>query len=398
MILWRRHKAGCAADCRCRKEQKRECHCCRCPIWGDSYFGASRIRKSLDTGDWAKAERKAAEMEASWQERGSLTTLSVDREPVSIETACEDFLSNARARGLKEDSTVYKYKLLFEQLKAFARDNGLRFLRELDLPMLRKFRASWTNENFSAQKKLESLCTFFRFAQANGWIAENAAAKLERQTVRRPQVLPFTREEMVRILAACNRYTDNYGRTGQENSRRLRALVLLLRHSGLRIGDVVALERERIAGGKLFLYTAKTGTLVSCPLHNVVLEALDAVRGTSEKYFFWTGESKLKSAVSVWQEALSRLFRLAKVRAGHAHRFRHTFAVELLLAGVPIERVSMLLGHSSVRITEKHYAAWVRARQEQLEADVRASWALESSLLSSEPGTYRAREKSELVN
>ncbi|MGB9105033.1 MAG: tyrosine-type recombinase/integrase, partial [Terriglobales bacterium] len=202
----------------------------------------------------------------------------------------------------------------------------------------------------------------------------------------------------VRILAGCDSYTDNYGRAGQENARRLRALVLLLRYSGLRIGDAVVLERERIANGKLFLYTAKTGTLVSCPLHNVVIEALDAVRGTSEKYFFWTGEGKLKSAVGDWQRSLRKLFALAQMPGGHPHRFRHTFAVELLLAGVPIERVSMLLGHSSTRITEKHYAAWVRARQEQLDADVRASWALESSLLSSQPGTYRAREKNERVN
>ena len=59
---------------------------------------------------------------------------------------------------------------------------------------------------------------------------------------------------------------------------------------------------------------------------------------------------------------------------GHAHRFRDTFSVEFLLAGVPIERVAILLGHQSVRITEKHYAPWVRARQEQLEADVRRTW------------------------
>ena len=35
---------------------------------------------------------------------------------------------------------------------------------------------------------------------------------------------------------------------------------------------------------------------------------------------------------------------------------------------------AILLGHQSVRITEKHYAPWVRARQEQLEADVRRTW------------------------
>ena len=53
------------------------------------------------------------------------------------------------------------------------------------------------------------------------------------------------------------------------------------------------------------------------------------------------------------------------------HRFRDAFAVELLLSGVPLERVSVLLGHSSVKITERHYAPWVRERQEQMEADVR---------------------------
>jgi integrase len=48
--------------------------------------------------------------------------------------------------------------------------------------------------------------------------------------------------------------------------------------------------------------------------------------------------------------------------------------VELLLKGVPLDQVSILLGHSSVRITERHYAPWVRARQERLEELVQARW------------------------
>jgi integrase len=52
------------------------------------------------------------------------------------------------------------------------------------------------------------------------------------------------------------------------------------------------------------------------------------------------------------------------------HRSRDTFAVGFLQAGVPMDRVSVLLGHSSIKVTEKHYSPWVRARQEQLEADV----------------------------
>ena len=54
--------------------------------------------------------------------------------------------------------------------------------------------------------------------------------------------------------------------------------------------------------------------------------------------------------------------------------FRDTFAVELLLSGVPIDQVSLLLGHSRVKVTEKHYSPFVKARQEQLENSVRLSW------------------------
>jgi integrase/recombinase XerD len=39
-----------------------------------------------------------------------------------------------------------------------------------------------------------------------------------------------------------------------------------------------------------------------------------------------------------------------------------------------MERVSVLLGHTSIKVTEKYYSPWVRARLEQLEADVRQSW------------------------
>jgi integrase/recombinase XerD len=58
--------------------------------------------------------------------------------------------------------------------------------------------------------------------------------------------------------------------------------------------------------------------------------------------------------VADWQGRLHDVFEDAKIDNDHAHRFRDMFAAELLLAGVPLERVSVLLGHQSVKITEKH--------------------------------------------
>ena len=55
--------------------------------------------------------------------------------------------------------------------------------------------------------------------------------------------------------------------------------------------------------------------------------------------------------------ALSRVVLLQAIGdiGGHAHRFRDAFAVRLLQAGVPMERVSLLLGHRSIKVTERYY-------------------------------------------
>jgi len=289
----------------------------------------------------------------------------VDRKSPLIEKACEDFLADAKARGLREPS-LYKYRLLLTRLQTFAKDKGLVFLSNFDIDTTAKFRESWTNKGTAARKKLESLRTFFRFCHDRNWIESNPAARLKMPKNEEPPVEPFTKEQVAAILAAIPQYPD------RSNAVRLRALVLLLRYSGLRLGDAVTLERSRIEFGRLFLRTAKTGTRVFVPLPKVVIDAL--VECPGQRFLFWTGESKRKSVIGNWQRALKKLFKLAKVPNGHAHRFRHTFAAELLMSGANLTNVAQLLGHSSERITERHYSAWIKGRQERLEADVRKAW------------------------
>lgn len=110
------------------------------------------------------------------------------------------------------------------------------------------------------------------------------------------------------------------------------------------------------------------------PLPPFVADALDACPRKSEQYWFWTGQGSRQTLAGNWRRTFRRLCEIAGVRDGHPHRFRDTLAVELLLDGVPIERVAIVLGHSSIRITEKHYAPWVHARQAQLEADLAGAW------------------------
>lgn len=93
---------------------------------------------------------------------------------------------------------------------------------------------------------------------------------------------------------------------------------------------------------------------VYCPLPAFVVRELDGIPRVSELYWFWTRRGTVETARKKWTEAPADLFKEANVKDGQAYRFRDTFTVALLKSGTPSERVSILLEHSSVRITERH--------------------------------------------
>src|SRR5205823_1525944 len=99
--------------------------------------------------------------------------------------------------------------------------------------------------------------------------------------------LPFTEEEMDRILWATEVFPCK-GIYGKGTALRIKAFILLLRYSGLRIGDAVCLEKSRIQDGKLFLYSQKTGVPVYVPLPDICLRALENVPNQSKTHFFWS--------------------------------------------------------------------------------------------------------------
>lgn len=385
LTIYRRHQRGCKHRSKGRKFRH-----CQCVIWVDGILSGVEIRESLKMRDWQRAQEKVREWEA--QDRRT-----VQAQAKTIDAAWIEFLSDLEARRLA-DSTIRKYKLLKRQMEDLAKERGFRFLAEFDLPAVSQFRAGWKDGPRSSAKKLERLRAFFRFAQKRKWVSENPAADLKAPRITLCPTMPFTQPEMLRILAAIENYKDEFPGRGAENARRMRALVLLLRYTGMRIGDATSLTAERIEGNRLFLYTQKTGVPVNTVLPDFVVKALDATPKTSEKHFFWDGELKLETIVGSWRKRCARLFELAKVENGHPHRFRDTFAVELLLTGVPIERVSVLLGHQSVRITERHYSPWVRSRQEQLEADLTRAWSVDPVILSETGGTRHVHGKNRRPN
>ena len=97
-----------------------------------------------------------------------------------------------------------------------------------------------------------------------------------------------------------------------------------------------------------------------CSSRKASTRSRSSARSTQTTRAFLLPNGKLKSAVTDWQRSLAKVYgTAAAVPDAHAHPYRDSFVVELLLSGMPLERVSVLLGHSSVKITERHYAPWV---------------------------------------
>jgi integrase/recombinase XerD len=364
LTIYRRHLDTCKQAGKPRRDawsQK-----CSCPLWVQGSLGGEYLRRSLDLVSWEAAQDRVR----GWEASGEIGV--VKTEIPNIPAAVERFFEDIKSRGLSEATIGKQNVLLRKQFLPWCKTRGFYSLKQINVDEITQFRGTWTDSPISKYKKQERLKGFFHFCVAREWMRTNPVAALKPIKVPPSPTLPFDEPQMRAILAACDRYSIK-GIYGEHNATRLRALTLLMRYSGLRIGDAVTCARERLVDSKLFLYQAKTGTPVYCPLPPVVVDALADVKGPNAKYFFWTGNGKPKSAVADAQRSFRKLFELAEVK-GHPHMFRDTFAVELLKHGVSLETVSMLLGHASIKVTEKHYKPWVKTLQDKLEADAMKAW------------------------
>jgi site-specific recombinase XerD len=345
--LWRRHNPK---KCKLKGRTERKC---RCPIWISGVDArGNRIKETTKLRDWTKAEALARH----WDAEG---TKPIETGRTSIEDWRKAFLQDAESPAGKNlnSATLRKYKLLFRQIEAFAKAEGYQFVNQLDLAALTNFRSTWKVSSLTASKTLERLRSVLKFAQRRKWITDNPALELDSPKLKPTPTLPFNADEMKRILKAAK-------------DKRVRAFILVMRYSGLRISDAATLAVDSLNDNRLRLYQAKTGQYVYVPVPKEVVTALRTMKPKHPKYFFWSGQSKVQTVVGAYRGRLATVFRAAKIPNGHSHRLRDSFAVSLLEAGVSLESVSILLGHKSIRVTERHYSPWVKTRQDALDREV----------------------------
>jgi integrase/recombinase XerD len=395
--VYTRHKRSCP-----RREQPdwARCHCMK---WLYVYRNGKDRFVSAKTRSWEKAEQKAREMRdcfdpAKQLQRQLEAKLNARNGLVEIAVAVQQFLQEVE-RLNREEATRSKYKLTLSRLLAWCavQQPAVILLYQLDVSTLRSWILSWTGAPTTRHNQHQRLRTFFRFCMDQGWAGENPAKKIRNVTPHQEATLPFSRQQYDALIEATY-YYDSPGkeRNGNtKNSRRVRAYLELLRWSGLRAGDAACLPKSSLRDDdSLFVYQAKVRTKASAPVcvllpHKVAeqLRNVPAASCTDPNYFFWSGCSKRKSEVSNWQKIFAKVVSKAaelcpkqfadsqgRAKPAHLHMLRDTFAVEYLLAGMPLDEVSRLLGHSSVTITQRHYAPWVLERQQRLTANQRAAW------------------------
>lgn len=355
-MLYRRHVKACAAG------QKNAAHRrCKCPVWLHQVINGVEIRKSLKTADWAKAQKITEALESG----------EAEPEIPTMTAAMAAHMRDMAARKVTI-STRKKFRQLFDRMTEWGGKQGLIFPSQWNVQAARDFRATWDVKPITANKMLERMRSFFRFCESSGWVAKNPASGVTPATDKGKPTMPFTASELTAIMAAIDKHCEGKGGERLRWAKRFRALVLVLRWSALRISDAVMLKPEQIEGDCIRLYQHKTGEHVRVPVPAEVIEALKEI-GAPGGFFFGNQGGKVETRTGDWRRQLRGLFAAANVPDGHAHRFRDTRAVELLTEGLPMDRVAAILGNTE-RVCAKHYAPWVKARQERLEEDVRRTF------------------------
>ena len=162
------------------------------------------------------------------------------------------------------------------------------------------------------------------------------------------------------------------------NKARIRALVQLQRWSGLSLVDAVCLSKDELKQvGDIFrvvLDRQKTGTHINNVIPAWLGQELLKVKNGNPEYFFWTGLTTPEDAPSYFHKLYRKVFKAAGVE-GSSHHFRHTYAIELLKAGIDIRTVQKALGHSSLGTTEKYYSRWNLAQQDLMDASLQGALA-----------------------
>lgn len=232
----------------------------------------------------------------------------------------------------------------------------------------------------SIARKASSLKTFFKFLMKERYFEEHSLPVVFHRP-KQPRRLPefLSPEEVDALLLAVDREPCPVLRA------RNRTMIEVLFSSGIRVGELVALNREHVnfelaelliqgKGGRQRIAFLGRKALESlehylCLLRRESLETAHA----PERPLFLNRDGGRLNVRSVRRILLETARDAGIEKAVHPHVFRHSFATHLLNHGVDLRLVQELLGHVSIRSTQIYtHVSTERLRRAYLKAHPRA--------------------------
>lgn len=282
-----------------------------------------------------------------------------------VSEALTDFLEHLEIEGGRSQNTIRNYSLYLERFIEFAGDIEVV---KITSEMIRRYRL-WLNryKNDNDGKALSILTQSYHLIALRGFltylsrrdIPSLSADKIILPKTVRKQVTFLQYDEVVNLI-------DNIP-LDSEQGLRDRAIIELLFSSGLRVSELVNLNRDHInLKRREFMVRGKgqkdRPVFVSQHAAEHVENYLQARQDNLPALFLnysrrstkptTSGDYRRLSARSI-QRMISHYARLAGItKHVSPHTMRHSFATDLLMNGADLRSVQSLLGHSSISTTQ----------------------------------------------
>ena len=282
-----------------------------------------------------------------------------------ISEALTDFLEHLEVEGGRSPKTIANYQLYLERFIDFAGDITVD---KITSEVIRRYRL-WLNryKNETTNEELSLITQSYHLIALRGFltylsrrdITSLAADKIILPKTARKQVTFLQYDEVVRMI--------NQIPTDTEAGLRDRAIVELLFSSGLRVSELVNLNRDHInLSRREFMVRGKgqkdRPVFISKSAAEHVSSYLDTRTDSLPALFLsysrrnatpnLSGDYRRLSARSI-QRMISQYARLAGItKHVSPHTMRHSFATDLLMNGADLRSVQSLLGHSNISTTQ----------------------------------------------
>ncbi len=279
--------------------------------------------------------------------------------------ALADFLEHLEVEGGRSPRTIENYKLYLERFIDFAGDIDVA---KITSETIRKYRL-WLNryKNSNTGEELLLITQNYHLIALRGLltylsqrdISSLAADKITLPKTVRKQVTFLHYDEVVRLIEQIP--------LNNEPGLRDRAIIELLFSSGLRVSELVNLNRDHInLTRREFMVRGKgqkdRPVFVSMSAAEHVKNYLDARSDSLPALFISysrrlakpsvSGDYRRLSARSI-QRIVSHYARLAGItKHVSPHTMRHSFATDLLMNGADLRAVQSMLGHSNIATTQ----------------------------------------------